>query len=171
MYVTFYFQNNYAPPFFHKKLPSNFFPFRILWVSTFNNYYSERKHNGYNITESVYAIKSRHNDLLYWVDIIKSDGTRSDDLVLLKRLQCRPGITVNGHHTKALYRKIKSTNSGHLYLSFSLKSYEDNGYLWIETDRAGGNVFVIGFCKTFGVKNHHGYEEKRGIIQLTHCHI
>lgn len=168
MYVTFYFQNNYAPPFFHKKLPSNFFPFGILWVSTFNNYYSERKHNGYNITESVYAIKSRHNDLLYWVDIIKSDGTRSDDLVLW--LQCRPGIKVNGHH-KALYRKIKWTNSVHLYLSFSLKSYEDNGYLWTDTDGARENVFVTGFCKTFGLENPPGYEEKRGIIQLTHCHI
>ncbi|CAH3180274.1 unnamed protein product [Porites evermanni] len=134
---------------------------QILWVSTFNNYYSERKHNGYNITESVYAIKSRHNDLLYWVDIIKSDGTRSDDLVLW--LQCRPGIKVNGHH-KALYRKIKWTNSVHLYLSFSLKSYEDNGYLWTDTDGARENVFVTGFCKTFGLENPPGYEEKRGEI-------
>ncbi|CAH3144390.1 unnamed protein product [Porites lobata] len=121
----------------------------------------------------------RHNDLLYldstcdplspgscednvyWVHIIKFDGTRSEDLVLLKRLQCRPGIKVNGHH-KALYRKIKWTKSVHLYLSFSLKSNEDNGYLWADTDRAWENVFVTVFCKTFGVKNPPGYEEKRG---------
>ena len=161
---------------------------RLLWVPTYNNYYSGRKQNGYSITESVYVVKSRHNDLLYldstcdplslgscednvyWVDIIKSDGTRRDDLVLLKRLQCRPGIKVNGHH-KALYRKIKWTKSVHLYLSFSLKSNEDNGYLWTDTDGERENVFVTVFCKTFGVKNPPGYEEKRGIIQLTHCHI
>ena len=75
-----------------------------------------------------------------------------DDLVLLKRLQCRPGIKVNGHH-KALYRKIKWTESVHLYLSFSLKSNEDNGYLWTDTDGARENVFVTVFCKAFGVKN------------------
>ena len=61
--------------------------------------------------------------------------------------------------------------SVHLNLSFSLKSNEDNGYLWTDTDGARENIFVTVFCKTFGVKNPPGYEEKRGIIQLTHCRI